>query len=363
MLAVRLLIFFGALAVILAAASLSSGQSLFGEQRAASSCREPCDLHQIVWTGDILLADAMQPYLDRNGYAWPFQHLRPLLEADYVIGNAEGPITTRSEKYFSFTPWDYNAQPPAARALADAGFNALSLSNNHVLDRGPEGLEESLRHLRAAGIRPFGAGMNDEEAAAPLLVETRFGNVGVIGIGERWRAGAVAGPGQPGTVPITTETLARQHQQAKNAGARWVVAYVHWGANYSDVESDQRRFAQMFAKAGYDLVIGNHPHVAQPVEIVGGVPVLYSLGNFTFGTTGRYTAKIPGYSLVARTFLGPEGFQAIELTCIQTDNDVVKFQARPCTEEQARTLMKRLGSQVTLKGNRGWIELKRPLGS
>ena len=69
-----------------------------------------------------------------------------------------------------------------AGALAEVGFDALGLSNNHAYDRGPEGLADTIQHLRAVGIEPFGAGMDGEEAAAPLLVETpcadRSRNVG-----------------------------------------------------------------------------------------------------------------------------------------------------------------------------------------
>jgi len=329
---------------------------MLGGAQIASGCQERSDIYEIVWTGDILLADAAQPYLDEHGYTWPFEHVQPLLEGDFVIGNAEGPITERSQPYFERQRWSYNAEPEAAQALAEVGFDALGLSNNHAYDRGPEGLADTIEHLKAAEIEPFGAGMDGEEAAAPLLVETPYGLVAVLALSEEWSTGAVAGPGQPGTVPFGGGTIARGKELAEAAGARWTIAYVHWGENYSTVTSKQRRLAASFAQAGYDLVIGHHPHVQQEVELIDGMPVIYSLGNFTFGSEGRFTEEFPGYGLVARTLLGEEGFAGIELACILTDNDFVEYQPQPCDEEQARAVMEGLGPLVVWQDGIGLVE-------
>jgi poly-gamma-glutamate capsule biosynthesis protein CapA/YwtB (metallophosphatase superfamily) len=205
--------------------------------------------------------------------------------------------------------------------------------------------------------------MTAAEATAPLLVETRHGTVAVLGFTDQWNYGAVAGPNQPGTALFSEAEIVRQRAAATTAGARWVVAYVHWGQNYVGVTEQQRRLAASFARAGYDLVVGHHAHVAQEVEIVGGMPVLYSLGNLVFGSSGRYTEQFPGYSVVARTYLGADGLRAIELACIVTDNDVVKHQPRPCTAAQTEALVGRLGPNVTLRGGKGLMELGPPARS
>lgn len=304
------------------------------------------EAYEIVWTGDILLADAAQPAIDARGYDWPLALVAPLLAGDFAVGNAEGPITVSPVPFFPDATWSYNAQPAAAAALATAGFDAIGLSNNHVFDRGPAGVSDSIQYTRAAGLRPFGAGMNDAEAAAPLLIETPLGAVAILGFGEDWRFGRVAGPGQPGTIPYTVEAIERGKAFAAEAGARWTIAYVHWGENYGYVTAEQRRVAAAFAAAGYDLVVGHHPHVPQEVDLIDGMPVLYSLGNFVFGTEGRFTAEFPGYGLVARTFFGSPGVERIELTCIVTDNDLVRYQPRPCDAAEAERVMDGLGPHV-----------------
>jgi len=348
------------IAVILtvAGAQIASGcQERFGPYEVSGqNSQEPSDPYEIVWVGDILLADAVQPYLDEYGYTWSFEYVQSLLEGDFAVGNAEGPITEHSQPYFKHQRWSYNARPEAAEALADAGFDALGLSNNHAYDRGPEGLSDTIRHLKAAGIEPLGAGMDRSEAAVPLLVETPYGLVAVLALSERGSSSAVAGPEQPGTVPLTEKTIMRGKELSEAASARWTIAYVHWGKNYSSVTDNQRRLAASFAEAGYDLVLGHHPHVQQEVEVVNGMPVLYSLGNFTFGSKGRFTEEFPGYGLVARTLLEEDGFAGIELRCILTDNDFVRYQPRPYDEEQAREVIEGLGPLVVWQDGTGLMK-------
>ena len=359
MLAGRLLALGATIAVVLAATVLSVRGRDAARVAPDAGCQPPCAPFHIVWVGDILLGDRAQPHLDEHGYGWPFEHVRPLLADAFVIGNAEGPITDREEVYFPDARWSYAARPPAALALANVGFNAIGLSNNHILDRGPEGLRDTLMHAREAGLQTFGAGLTEDEAAAPLYVETGYGAVAVLGFGKAWGTGAVAGRERAGTIPYTAGAITRLKQAATAAGARWVVAYVHWGENYGTVTNEQRRVAEDFARAGYTLVIGSHPHLAQEVEIVRGTPVLYSLGNFAFGSPGAYSRNAPGYSLIARTAFGQDGLQSVELTCIVTDNAIVGYQTRPCSTSQSQALMGRLGTTVTRKGEKGFVEWRK----
>ena len=128
------------------------------------------------------------------------------------------------------------------------------------------------------------------------------------------------------------------------------------GPELAGVTEDQRLAAQLLADAGYDLVIGHHPHIVQEVEILDGMPVLYSLGNLAFGTPGRFEAGAEGYGLIARTGFGPNGRMDIRLDCIVTDNEIVEFQPEPCAAAEARRLFSQLGSAVhTLKVTPAWL--------
>jgi poly-gamma-glutamate capsule biosynthesis protein CapA/YwtB (metallophosphatase superfamily) len=307
--------------------------------------RSPQDGFDVVWVGDVLLGSSAWPHLKARGYQWAFRYLRPLLRGDYVIGNAEGPITRHREKFFPEQRWSYRARIATAGALGDAGFDAMSLSNNHCYDRGPEGLLDCIDRLTMAGVTPFGAG-SEADAARPLLIDTPHGLVGVVGLGEQWYFNTTASATAPGTIVMNGDSVAHGKALAVDAGARWVIAYVHWGLNYEPVTEQQRHDAALLARAGYDLVIGAGSHTVQPVEIIDGTPILYSLGNFTFGTKGRFSEQEPGYGLIARTRFTANGALEVELTCIATDNRLIHFQPRLCSDEQAQDVLGRLGPDV-----------------
>jgi poly-gamma-glutamate capsule biosynthesis protein CapA/YwtB (metallophosphatase superfamily) len=307
--------------------------------------RSPQDGFDIVWVGDVLLGSSAWPHLKTHGYQWAFRYLRPLVRGDYLVGNAEGPITRHREKFFPEQQFSYRARIATAGALREAGFDAVSLSNNHCYDRGPEGLLDCIDRLVAAGVTPFGAG-SYAEAARPLLIDTPHGLVGVVGLVDQRYSHTTASAAAPGTIAMTEDSITRSKALAVAAGARWVIAYVHWGHNYQPVTTQQRHDAKLLASAGYDLIIGAGSHTVQPVEIIDGTPVLYSLGNFTFGTKGRFTDQEPGHGLIARTTFTANGLLEIELTPIATDNRLVHFQPRLCSDKQAQEVVARLGPDV-----------------
>ena len=304
----------------------------------------------VLWVGDTMLGDAAQDNLEKLGYRWVFDLVRGQIDADFTVANAEGPITTRSEPWNPSQHWHYNAQPQAARAMADAGIRAVNLANNHGMDRGPQGLADTMANSRAAGIRTFGAGADLEEAEKPLLVRSGVGTIGIVGLGKYYGPTNMAGPAQPGTIALSRASIRRGYDLARKAGADWVVGFVHWGRSYSPVTQEQRDFAREFAQAGYSLVVGTHPHIVQPIEVIDGMPVLYSVGNFVFGAPGRFTPEFPGVGLIVGTEFTAQGLTTLSLRCIATDNKVVAYQARPCGEEQARSVLTSLHPDVVMEG-------------
>ncbi|NDJ77722.1 MAG: hypothetical protein GYB65_15830 [Chloroflexi bacterium] len=158
---------------------------------------------------------------------------------------------------------------------------------------------------------------------------------------------------QPGTIALGDATIARGYALAREAGAEWVIAYVHWGQNYAVVRDQERAWAQDLVGAGYDMVIGHGAHVVQEIDIIDGVPVVYSLGNFVFGTPGRFDDDFPGFGLIMTTPVDATGFQGMTMRCIQTDNDVVAFQPRPCTPEQSAAVLGALHPDIELTPDGG----------
>ena len=331
----------GALVLILAGCAAPDGAS----QSTSDPSSPP---FTILWLGDTLLGDAAQPLINQEGYLAPFRDLVPLPESDYVVANLEGPLTTRGTPWDPNQRWSYQADPAVAAALAAVGIDAVGLANNHSLDRGPPGLADTIATLAEFGLPTFGAGRDQVEAASPLLIETPYGIVAVVGFGEDASRDRLATRTTPGSLVPSYSALQLGLDLSRAAGASWLVAFVHWGTNYHAVESEQRRWAQRFADAGYDLVIGHGPHLAQPLEFVDGMPVVYSLGNFVFGTPGRYSDQAPGISVLASTGLTAAGFQTARLTCLLTDNRVVDFRPRPCEQAEAAMALTDLQSDIDL---------------
>lgn len=329
-----------------------------GQRPAAVA--EPGEAVRIAFVGDTLLADAAQPSLDRFGYSWPLARVFTLLDADEVVANLEGPLTERTEAYARRGPWSYNARPASAEALASVGITVAGLANNHAMDRGPEGLDDTIEALAATGVASVGAGSDAEAAIAPVILDTRQGQIAIVALGDHYGSRRIATGTRAGGATYAPCQIVRAADAARASGAHLLVGFVHWGANYSEVQPAQRALARLFVDAGYDLVVGHGPHVVQPVEVIDGVPVIYSLGNFVFGTPGRFSGRFPGYGLIATVEVSAGALRAVELRCIVTDNDRVAFQPHVCpADEELLVLDEALADTATLRrGQR--LELPAP---
>jgi hypothetical protein len=309
---------------------------------------QSADTLSVVFLGDTMLADGAQDQIDAHGYGWPLQQVAPVLDADFAIANAESPISANTRVSDPLKQYSYVTGPPAAAALAAAGVDALGLANNHVMDVGLPGLKDTVKNSHAAHLATFGAGTGLKPAARPLLLRSPAGTLAVVGIGEDFGNRSTAAVGHAGTLALSPETVQRGVDVARAAGADWVVAYVHWGDNYQPVVAQQRAWAVEFAKAGYDMVIGTGPHVVQPITLVRGMPVAYSIGNFVFGSPGRFESYgTKGYGLALRLDLSSTHKARISATCLATDNSKVDYQPRPCTDTQAADLFPTVSPRLT----------------
>jgi poly-gamma-glutamate capsule biosynthesis protein CapA/YwtB (metallophosphatase superfamily) len=241
--------------------------------------------------------------------------------------------------------------------MRDFGIDAISLANNHAMDRGPAGLADTIAAAGAAGIVPVGAGPSTCEAELPLMVRTPAGILGIVALGVPYGTDRMAGLTRPGSIAMSPATISRGAALARAAGADWVIGFVHWGQNYHEVTDVQRDSAAQFAAAGYDLVVGAHPHIVQPIEVIDGMPVAYSLGNFVFGAAGRFPAGAGFGLLVQATFDRATGLRLLTLRCVATDNDIVAFQPRACSAEEATTVLGGLNPGVVVTDGRGILAL------
>jgi poly-gamma-glutamate synthesis protein (capsule biosynthesis protein) len=216
-----------------------------------------------------------------------FADVRALLAGDWVVANLETPLLREIPARDARTGYFFAATPELAAPLVQAGFDAVSLANNHAADLGTDGLGQTPVLLRELGIEPLGAARAQANAPYVRSLEVHGTRIAVLSITTR--ANFELPKGAPNVVYLPEHVLGQRLgplvQQARPEHDL-VVVLVHWGVEYARYpEMVQRNAARALIDAGADLVIGHHPHVLQEVELYHGGIIAYSLGNFLFGNT------------------------------------------------------------------------------
>ena len=201
-----------------------------------------------------------------------------LAQADLRFLNLESPVTKRrataKKKYPLVTP------PPFAAVMVDAGFNLISLANNHTGDAGPEGLTDTLAAFSrlatdAAPLHFAGAGLTPTQRKKPALFTLKGQKVAFL---------AFRLSGSPLGNPMAKDAAERQIREAATL-ADVVIVSAHGGAEYKTVPGGWKSNRwRSFVDAGADVVLGHGPHNLQGVEWYKGAAIFYSLGNLSFGT-------------------------------------------------------------------------------
>ncbi|WP_199622224.1 CapA family protein [Paenibacillus alkalitolerans] len=240
---------------------------------------------RLAFVGDVLLGEYVGKLMSRHGYDYPYQHVRALLQdADVTAANLETAVTAAQEKP-GLKTYEFSSAPESLPAFADAGFDLVSLANNHSMDFGPQGLRDTMSNLTANELKYVGAGENVDEANAPVFIEKNGLTVAYLGFSrviptEKWKA-------RKDRIGLAeTYDYTRPVDEIKKARERAdvVVVMVHWGEErkLEAHPKKQTELGRRFVDAGADLVIGSHPHVLQGIEHYKNKWIVYSLGNFIF---------------------------------------------------------------------------------
>ncbi|MPZ61363.1 MAG: hypothetical protein GEU93_08705 [Propionibacteriales bacterium] len=221
--------------------------------------------------------------------------LRPMQDrlaaADITVGNLESTLSDEGAPRQGTD--SFAADPRVLHGLEDAGFDVLSLANNHTGDYGDHALRQTLHRIENSSIARLGAGRNRSGAWRPVVIErngVRFGFVAFNAIGETPPAtptspGAAQVRMQPRTGPLNPADLRLATRTVRRLGDRADVVIVlpHWGDQYTyEPVPDQRRVGAALIDAGADIVVGGHPHWVQRVQRHRGRLIVHSLGNFVF---------------------------------------------------------------------------------
>jgi hypothetical protein len=221
-------------------------------------------------------------------------------DADLAIVNHEMPTTPRWG--FHGSGFIFSGRPDLTRIFTRAGIDWVSLANNHIKDYGSQGIEDTRRVLRSYGLGFGGAGKDLDQARRISYLDvddTRLAIIPCVDVAPAiW-----ASPGVSGATPCKDAYIVKDIKRARRQ-ADLVVVFPHWGVEYTRQPlPSMRKHAGRWVKAGADLVIGAHSHVAGAIEEIDGVPVLYSLGNLIFDQ--HWSTNTMESAFLEATFHGP----------------------------------------------------------
>lgn len=252
------------------------------------------DEKNIAVTGDVMFGREMPAVLD-SGES-PFRYVENVTKAaDILLVNFENPVTTSSYSVKGDVP--LKADPKYTHLLAEANDVVIAAqANNHALDYGEAGMNDSIKNLKEAGIHVMGAGMNSAEATKPVTIETGDRKVTVLNYMDADNFAEYRGVMDPATANSSgywaydSELAQKQVQEARENGSSIIIAYLHYGNEYSNSPNDnQVKISHELINDGADIVIGAHTHVTQGVEMYNGKPIYYNLGNFAFDQSNPAT--------------------------------------------------------------------------
>ena len=315
----------------------------------------------LLFAGDVTLGFHHEEYFDeqvKKGkakdemFAHGFAKVRPISEkADLFVVNLECPFTARGEK----VPKNFNfrARPEFVASLQSGSVDVVSLANNHLLDYGPGGLDDTLATLDAARIVHFGAGASLAAARTPAIVEVKGVKIAFLGyffLGDRniEPAEVIATEKTPGVAGHHDDVAVirrwvEEDVKAARAKADLVIPFFHWGRESRTIpEPYQLELGHAAIDAGAAAVLGSHPHVLQGIELYQGRPIFYSLGNFVFG--GNWDPKDKMTAMI-RIEADARGVRKTEIIPAYSDRfPEVPIQPYPAEGEAAEAVLNHLAA-------------------
>lgn len=301
--------------------------------------------------GDIMFSGSAGRLVSAKGPKAPFTSTRKILKAaDVTVGNLETSLSKRGRpvpgKAFNF-----RGTPRAVSGLTYAGFDFLSLANNHARDYGSVALNDTIKYLDAAEIAHAGAGKNRKAAWKPAIIERNGATIAFLGFSQIGPSNFAATSSRSGTAYTMNRTAVNKAIKAASKKADYVIVSFHWGVE-KDFSANSRQIADGRAavRSGADLVLSHHPHVIQGVEFYKKGLIAYSLGNFVFSPGSQMGRD----SMILRATLSPKGVAKVTAVPVRINS------GRPVVQEGSSAkriigIVKRTskahGTKVTRSGN------------
>lgn len=233
--------------------------------------------------GDVNLGGKVALNTKAYGYDYPYQKTSKLLQsADITFGNLECALSSRG-KPVPNKKYTFCGSPENARYLKEAGFDVLSVANNHSKDFGNQAFLDTLDLLERNNIIASGGGKNSNEANLYKIIKIKGKRVAFLSFSDILPLGFAPSPASPGIASLKNEKSAMKKVKEAKSKADFLVVSVHWGKELDTFPTPrQSMLAHELIRQGADIILGHHPHVVQGIEIYRGRVIAYSLGNFIF---------------------------------------------------------------------------------
>ncbi len=328
----------------------------------------------VIAIGDITVGSNLTPTIERHGAGVFFEGTASVIQsADVATVSLNSSISERGEPD-PRRELRFRAVPDLARALANAGFDAVSLATPHIMDFGVEALEDTLTHLEWYNVKPMGAGLTPAAANAPVWLDVKSKKVALLSYlrGNEFNMASLN--------VVASAAFSQMTSAVKeiNDTAEIVIVWLHWGKQESDTNAEQssigrqRIFAQALIDAGADLVLCQQLHTLGGIELYEGKPIIYSLADFIYETYSLQYAR----TIIPKVTYAKGVLKSIELIPILADKPGASFpqpsllKTKETTKESLdinleetaietlKEYQKRcaeLNTEVIIKGERGWI--------
>lgn len=259
-----------------------NGNSIFDKALEAGGFASSEKEIRMVAVGDVMLSRGVErTMIAKKNYKYPFIATSEFTtDADIVFGNLESPII--EGKAVNDSEMVFRTDPKSVKGLKFAGFNVMSIANNHIMNFGLKGLASTIDNLDENDILHIGAGLDEEDIFKPAFKKIKGTKFAFLGFTYNHDLRKYPNGDVYGVADMDMEKMQSAVTKARSE-ADVVIVSMHAGTEYKTSSgSFQQNFAHGAIDAGADVVIGHHPHVVQNSEIYKGKYIFYSLGNFVF---------------------------------------------------------------------------------
>lgn len=219
-------------------------------------------------------------------------------KADFSIVNFECPITNSQTRILKTGPCIKTEDTNSLEALKYAGFDLLTLANNHILDYDEKGVMDTIKTAKDYNFNVVGAGSNRKEASKPFLFEANSKKIGILNIAEN--EFCAASEKSAGAYTVNLIENVKLIKEVKSKVDTLILIYHGGREHYQLPTPDQRDRLRFFIDNGVDAIVAHHTHCFSGYEYYNEKPIVYSLGNFIFDYKKKYQKGIwtQGYAVV-----------------------------------------------------------------